>query len=81
LSGFYAHNIKEDTDPKLSIIPIVQQCCYSGIFVPEDLIIAKYMNKGVSYSEANVVYKNNKEILESAKDLVKRLVQYVIGEI
>lgn len=40
-------NIKEDTDPKLSIIPIVQQCCYSGIFVPEDLIIAKYMNKGV----------------------------------
>ena len=72
-------NMKENTEPKLSIIPIVQQCRYSGIFVPEDLIIAKYMNKGISYSEANVVYKDNKEVLESAKNLVKRLAQYIKG--
>jgi multimeric flavodoxin WrbA len=59
-------------DPKQSILPIVEQCRYSGIVVPDDCIIGFYMNKGVPYFEANK--KGFTKPIEISIDLVKRVV-------
>jgi len=36
-----------------AVMPIVWQCRYSGIVVPEDCVDGIHMNKGISYSQAN----------------------------
>lgn len=41
------------SEPFNAILPIVNQCRYMGINVPEELILAFIMNDGISYSEAN----------------------------
>ena len=47
-------------DPKNAILPIVWQCRYMGIDVPDNLIDAFYMNEEISYSEANDKLKEGK---------------------
>ena len=66
------------SDPKLSVMTLVLQCKYSGIFVPDDLVVGIHVNEGKSYAEANDEYKENEEFFKAGKDLVGRLVDYII---
>lgn len=44
---------EEPEDPRVFIMPLVWQCRYSGIEVPDELIIGGVLNIGHSYAEAN----------------------------
>lgn len=65
------------TSPADAIHPIVQQCRYSGIHVPEELIVSKVINRGEPYAKANSLAEKNKEFLNSSVDLVEKMVQYI----
>jgi multimeric flavodoxin WrbA len=52
------YNIGDFNDPKYAILPIVWQCRYMGIDVPDKLIESFYMNHNISYSKANDKLKN-----------------------
>lgn len=54
------YDIGKFNEPKYAILPIVWQCRYMGIDVPEELIEAFYMNEEISYSEANDKMKEGK---------------------
>lgn len=54
------YDIGKYNDPKNAILPIVWQCRYMGIDVPDELIDAFYMNENISYSEANNKLKEGK---------------------
>jgi multimeric flavodoxin WrbA len=54
------YEIGKYNEPKNCILPIVWQCRYMGIDVPEELIDAFYINEDISYSEANDRLKNGK---------------------
>ena len=43
----------EPEDPRLAVMPLVWQCRYSGINVPDDLVIGGVLNIDHSYAEAN----------------------------
>lgn len=65
-------------DPKHVIMPIVATCRYSGIFVPDDLILGVHVNKKISYAEANERFaheQNNFKQLPS--NLVDKLIHYL----
>ena len=48
------YNAADDPeDPRLFVMPLVWQCRYSGIDVPEELVVGAVLNKGHSYAEAN----------------------------
>lgn len=59
------------TDPKSTVMPFVMQMKYSGVFVPDSLIQAFHINKGVDYYTANK--SKNKELFERADTLIENL--------
>lgn len=63
-------------DPKQTILPFIMQMKYSGIFVPDDLIQAFYVNKGVDYYTANIKMDKEKEFFERADKLMDNLLNY-----
>ena len=64
--------------PKHAVMPIVWQCRYSGIFVPDDLIVGMQATTGVSYSEAMKLAETNLDHFYLAGlDLFKKLIQYL----
>ena len=93
VAGFYIHgddgaNDYEDKEmpesykresftPKQAIMPIVNQCRYSGINVPDDLIEAFYINKGVDYFTANLNMDKMQEPYERADSLIENLKKYI----
>ena len=64
-------------DPKSTVMPFVMQMKYSGVFVPDQLIQAFYMNKGVDYYTANKTLKKNEEPFDRADDLIDNLLEYL----
>ncbi len=90
-AGFYAHGDdgandydgnQPDTgdtnwDVKNSVMPLVYQCRYSGINVPDDLIESFYINKGVDYYQANLDIEKNKEFFNRADSLIERMIDYI----
>lgn len=66
------YDLGDYNDPKNAILPIVWQCRYMGIDVPDELIQAFYMNEDISYSEANNKLKDGK--LEFAVKRAKKLI-------
>lgn len=65
-------------DPDVAIMPIVATCRYSGIFVPDDLIVGLLINKGISYAEGNKKFANDlEEVKTKAKELANKLVDYI----
>ena len=64
-------------DPKSVVMPFVLQMKYSGVFVPDELIQAFYMNKGVDYNTANKELRRNKEPFERAVLLMENLMDYL----
>lgn len=73
------HNIGNFNDPKYPILPIVWQCRYMGIDVPENLIETFYMNENISYSEANDKLKEGKMefAIKKAKNLILNTHKYI----
>jgi multimeric flavodoxin WrbA len=65
-------------DPRLAIMPLILQCKYSGIFVPDDLVIGMHINNGKSYAEANDDYDEDKKFFKAGKDLVEKLAKHII---
>ena len=51
---------------------------YSGVFVPDDLVQAFYVNKEVDYYTANITFKKENEFIERADLLIKNLLTYLI---
>ena len=64
-------------DPKSTVMPFVMQMKYSGVFVPNQLIQAFYMNKGVDYYTANKTLGKNQEPFDRADDLIDNLLEYL----
>lgn len=58
--------LKEWFDPKMAAMPFVMQCRYSGIEVPDEFIIAHYINEGISYADAvipNSIYAESRKLI------------------
>lgn len=64
-------------NPKNTVMPFVMQLKYSGIFVPDNLIQAFYINKGVDYYTANVNMNREKEFFDRADNLIENLLDYL----
>ena len=64
-------------DPKSVVMPFVLQMKYSGVFVPDELIQAFYINKGVDYNTANKDFKRSEEPFERANTLMENLMNYL----
>jgi multimeric flavodoxin WrbA len=64
-------------DPKSVVMPFVMQMKYSGVFVPDNLIQAFYMNKGMNYNSANKTLNKNTEPFNRAFLLVENLLDYL----
>jgi len=58
--SYKKYDIGNFNEPKNAILPIVWQCRYMGIDIPDELITAFYMNEDISYSEANDKLKDGK---------------------
>lgn len=67
-------------DPKSTVMPYVMQMKYSGVFVPDNLIQAFYMNRGVDYNTANKTLNRNKEPFDRAFLLIENLLDYLSPE-
>jgi len=69
---------KSPVEPvRMAILPIVQQCRYSGIDVPDDLIVSFYFNKGLDYASANDAFRDSTQAFSLAKSLAQRLVHSI----
>lgn len=64
-------------NPKNIVMPFVMQLKYSGVYVPDELIQAFYVNKGVDYYTANISVMKNKELFERADTLLDNLLNYL----
>jgi hypothetical protein len=64
-------------NPKSTVMPYVMQLKYSGVFVPNELIEAFYVNKGVDYNMANKTFDKTKEFFERADNLLENLLTYL----
>ena len=64
-------------DPKSTIMPYILQMKYSGVYVPDELIQAFYINKGLDYYSANVNMNKEKEFFERADELIENLLNYL----
>jgi len=65
---------KTNSNPRTAIDPAVRQLKYSGIYVPEELIITKIRNEGNDYSENDKTFKKDKKFISSATELLDALV-------
>ena len=64
-------------DPKSTVMPFVLQMKYSGVFVPDELIQAFHMNKGIDYNTANKELSRNAEPFDRADLLMDSLMEYL----
>jgi len=64
-------------NPKSIVMPFVMQLKYSGVYVPDELVQAFYVNKGVDYYTANISIMKNKELFERADTLLDNLLNYL----
>jgi multimeric flavodoxin WrbA len=64
-------------NPKSVVMPYVMQMKYSGVYVPDELIQAFYINKGVNYNVANKTFNKEKEFFERADTLIDNLLNYL----
>jgi len=73
------YEIGKYNEPKNCILPIVWQCRYMGIDVPDELVEAFYMNEEISYSEANNKLKEGKLnfAVKKARKLILDTYEYI----
>lgn len=68
---------KHDITPKESVMPIVLQCRYSGIFVPDHLIEAIVFGYNEPYSLSNDKIDSNEKAIKSSIKLLNNLVKEI----
>ena len=68
-------NENDEYDIKYVIKPLVNQCKYSGIFVPDDLVETFYMNENKDYYTANFTSLDFANTI--AENLIERLIKYL----
>lgn len=72
---------KESSHPRNAVMPLVWQCRYSGINVPEELIVGFHATSGVGYADAMDLARNNLDsYYETGLALFQRLARY-LGQI
>jgi intein/homing endonuclease/multimeric flavodoxin WrbA len=64
-------------NPKNTVMPYVMQMKYSGVFVPDELIQAFYVNKGIDYYTANKKFNKESEFFERMDLLMDNLLNYL----
>jgi hypothetical protein len=64
-------------NPKATVMPYVMQLKYSGIFVPDELIEAFYINEGINYNLANKNFNKEKDFFDRADHLLENLLTYL----
>lgn len=64
-------------NPKNVVMPFVMQLKYSGVYVPDNLIQAFYINEGVNYYVANKKFDKEKEFYKRADDLIENLLDEI----
>lgn len=64
-------------DPKSTIMPYILQMKYSGIYVPDELVQAFYINRGLDYYSANQNMNREKEFFERADTLMENLLNFL----
>jgi len=77
--SYNKYEIGKFDEPINAIKPIVWQCRYMGIDVPDELIEAFYMNEEISYSDANDKMKEGKLgfAVKKAKKLILSTYEYI----
>lgn len=75
----YSDVIKDNfsVDPKSVVMPYVMQMKYSGVYVPDELIQAFYVNRGKDYYSANIDMNREMEFFERANTLMDNLLNYL----
>lgn len=66
-------------NPREAIMPLVWQCRYSGIHVPDDCAIGEHINAGLSHAEAMDATPRKEKFFELGAALLGRLVGYIEG--
>lgn len=61
---------------KAVVMPYVMQMKYSGVYVPDELIQAFYINEGIDYNTANKTFNKEKEFFDRADKLIENLLNY-----
>lgn len=69
--------IEHKISPVEAIMPIVNQCRYSGIFVPENLIVGLNFASDETYSASNDMIKKEKSIVDKAVKLLNDLIEEI----
>jgi multimeric flavodoxin WrbA len=64
-------------DPKSTIMPYILQMKYSGIYVPDELVQAFYVNRELDYYSANVNMNRENEFFERADNLMESLLNFL----
>lgn len=64
-------------NPKNTVMPFVMQLKYSGVYVPDNLIEAFYVNKGIDYYTANQNFGRESEFFDRADNLLENLLTYL----
>ena len=67
---------ENNVSPRESIMPIVNQCRYSGIFVPDNCIEGVVFGYGSPYSQNNIDVKKS-DLVNKATRLINNLVQEI----
>lgn len=62
-------------NPKNVVMPFVMQLKYSGVYVPDELIQAFYINEGLNYYVANKKFDREKEFFNKADTLIENLLE------
>lgn len=58
------------------VMPYVMQMKYSGVYVPDELIQAFYINEGIDYNTANKTFNKKDEFFDRADKLIENLLNY-----
>ena len=64
-------------NPRDAVMPIVTQCRYSGILVPDELVVGLNFNVGLSYAEANDAFRRKKDVFQQAARLLRGLTRAI----
>ncbi len=64
-------------DPREAIMPLVWQCRYSGIHVPDDLAIGEHINAGLNHAQAMDAMSRQRRFFARGTALLQRLVFHI----
>lgn len=67
----------KDNDPREALMPLVWQCRYAGIEVPDDLVGGVHINVGLNYAEAMDRTPTQRTFFDSGMAIFLKLLQHI----